>query len=267
VNDREQLLLEQIGRAIAANQLLLPSLPEVAVRVREMTADPDCDQRRLEQEINKDTALAGRLIKVANSSVMQRGVPLRSVAQAIARLGLRLVCSLVTQLAILQMLQRRGGGPWLRDFVETAQAISALCRELAQPMPHLDSEQAALAGLLHDIGRLPLREFLAQQPAFANDATARRHMEDALHPTVGATLLRQWGFAEELISAVAEHEQVERDPAAAADYADLVIAANLSHYGVESGPYAHCRDLRIPALEKCRVELAAGLRGAGTPPP
>lgn len=246
-----EILLKQIELAIASNQLILPSLPEVAVRVRAMTADPDCDSRTLEREISQDAAIAGRLIKVANSSIMQRGVPLNSVSQAVARLGLQLVRSLVTQLAILQAIQKYKGGAWLRDFVDTAQSVSAICHGLVQKLSHLDAEQAALVGLVHDIGRLPLREYLVQHPELAADGLTPEQIEDALHPAVGAALLRHWRFSEELIEAVAEHEQVQRAGAARADYADVVIAANFLHHGVMTGPYSDYHDAQIPALRKC----------------
>src|SRR5690625_5469812 len=95
---------------------MLPSLPEVAVRVRTLTADPECTIQQLEQEIAKDAVMAARLVKVANSAALLRGQPLTSLRQAITNLGINLVRSLVTQLGILQSMQGRSDSPHMRDL-------------------------------------------------------------------------------------------------------------------------------------------------------
>ena len=256
MDERNARLLQLIEQDILANRLILPSLPEVALRVREMSSAEDADLAKLEKEIAKDAAIAARILKVANSSAMQRGKPLSSLKQAISRLGLNLVRSLVTQLAILQTMQSCDDKERLRGFVASGLRISALCHSLSAHQPHLDREQAALAGLLHDIGKLPLRKFLNRQAGLCDNEALCRHIEQELHPQVGALMLRHWNFPEELIQATAEHEEMLRDSGALPDYADVVIAANLLHYGTEKGRYAHLAEQAIPAMTKCLPEAA-----------
>jgi putative nucleotidyltransferase with HDIG domain len=248
---RYEGLLGLIEQEILSNRLILPSLPEMALRVRELCSSEDVDIAHLEKVIAKDAAIAARLLKVANSSAMHCGIPLNSLKQAISRLGLNLVRSLVTQLAILQTMQGSGDDERLRGYVDSGLRISALCHSLSQSLPHLDREQAALAGLLHDIGKLPLLRFFKSHPELAPDENTRMGIEQALHPEVGAILLRHWNFPEELIQVAREHEAMERDAADLADYTDLVITANLLHHGVEQGAYAHLAGRVIPAMKKC----------------
>src|SRR5690606_30827017 len=106
MKQRARELLRRLEAAIAANQLVLPSLPEVVIRVRALTESGNCSVEELEREISRDPAIAARLVKVANSSIMRRGVPVSSVRQAIVLLGFRLVRSMVTQLALLQTMGR-----------------------------------------------------------------------------------------------------------------------------------------------------------------
>ncbi|MGN5517370.1 HDOD domain-containing protein [Halopseudomonas sp. Lyrl_26] len=251
MKQRARELLRRLEAAIAANQLVLPSLPEVVIRVRALTESGNCSVEELEREISRDPAIAARLVKVANSSIMRRGVPVSSVRQAIVLLGFRLVRSMVTQLALLQTMGRAGGDPGrLRGFVEGGLHISALCRDLAESFPYLDAELAALGGLLHDIGKLPLREFLRQQPELSG--IERLRFELMLHPLVGAMLLRHWDMPEELIQMARWHETVLRDNGRPLpDYVDVVIAANLMHYGTQKGRYARYAGVSVPALEKC----------------
>ena len=251
MKQRARELLRRLEAAIAANQLVLPSLPEVVIRVRALTESGNCSVEELEREISRDPAIAARLVKVANSSIMRRGVPVSSVRQAIVLLGFRLVRSMVTQLALLQTMGRAGGDPGrLRGFVEGGLHISALCRDLAESFPYLDAELAALGGLLHDIGKLPLREFLRQQPELSG--IERLRFELMLHPLVGAMLLRHWDMPEDLIQMARWHETVLRDNGRPLpDYVDVVIAANLMHYGTQKGRYARYAGVSVPALEKC----------------
>lgn len=250
MTEQEQGILRALEAAITSNRIILPSLPEVALRVREMCGQEDVSHTELEKEIAKDAAISARLFKVANSSALYSAKPLTSLRQAITRLGLNLVRSLVTQLSILQTMQDDLNDERMRGFAASSLRISAICHTLAMTQPHLDAEQAALAGLVHDIGKLPLRRFLETNPQLC-EAQECQQLELALHPSVGGMLLRQWKFPDELVHVAEEHEEMERDPEEKADYTDLVIAANLLHYGTESGRYAHLAETPIPALAKC----------------
>lgn len=250
MKERAQQLLKMIEDDIDANRLILPSLPEVAFRVREMTGNIECSLPLLEREIAKDAAIAARLLKVANSSALQRGVPVTSLRQAINSLGLNLVRSLVMHLAILQCMQSAQDRQRLRGFVASGLRISTLCHSLSGHHVHLDAELASLGGLLHDIGKLPLRDFLERQPDL--DVRDRFKFELILHPHVGAFMLQRWQMADELIQMARLHERILRetgDPLP--DYADVVIAANILHYGLERGRFVKYRDIDIPALRKC----------------
>lgn len=261
MKERALQLLKVIEADIANNRLILPSLPEVAVRVRQMVNNPNCSIATLEQQVIKDAAMTARLLKVANSSAMSRGTTVRSLHQAILNLGFGLVGSLVTQMAILQTMSQSRDVGRLEGFVASSLRVSSLCHSIASQFPHLDAELASLGGLLHDIGKLPLREFLYKNPEFTVDE--RLQFELILHPYVGAILLKHWQMGSELVEMAFFHERVMRkSPGELPDYVDVVIAANLMHYGVEQGRYHKYGDDPIPALQKCirqdRLELLEG---------
>lgn len=250
---RAQNLLKVIEDDIKSNRLILPSLPEVAIKVRSMAANPDCSVNALAAEVVKDATIAARLIKVANSSALQRGRPVTGVKQAISSLGFNLVRSLVTQLAILQTMRTSKDTNRLHGFVASGLHISALCHSIASRNQHLDPELAALGGLLHDIGKLPLRDFLLSQANLSK--LERLQFELLLHPLVGALLLKHWQMADELVQIARWHETVMRETGAPkADYVDVVIAANLLHYGTAKGRYAKYANINIPALGKCGLD-------------
>lgn len=249
MRQRALLLLKTLQDEIKTNRLVLPTLPDVAIKVKQLTANNSLTLSRLENEILKDPGITARIMKVANSSVMLRGRPATSLNQAISSLGLNLVNSLVTQILILQTFEKHGNKQQAQVFINTNLTISAICHGLAELHPHLDPELAALAGLLHDVGRLPLGAFLAKQPNVKPEEY--RQFEHLLHCAVGSIMLRQWHFSEELISVARFHEQILRDTGnAQPDYIDIVIAANILHHGTHQWPYQRFAKQPIPALSK-----------------
>lgn len=253
MKERALELLRVIEADIAANRLILPSLPEVAINVRNLLAKQDCTLAELEQQLAKDAAMTARLLKVANSSLLSRGQAVTSLRQALLNMGLELVGSLVTQMAILQTMKQSRDVGRLEGFVASSLQISSLCHSLASKHSHLDPELAALGGLLHDIGKLPLRDYLFANPSFSDDE--RLQFELILHPYVGALLLKHWQMDEQLIRMAYQHEKVMRDTGnPLPDYVDVVIAANLVHYGLEQGRYRRYAEQQIPALQKCLGE-------------
>lgn len=253
MRERALQLLKEIEADIARNRLILPSLPAVAVRARQLLARPNCDVKALVQLISKDAAMTARLLKVANSSLMSRGRPVNSLQQAIVSLGFNLVSSLITQMAILQTMNKSHDASRLEGFVAGSLRISSLSYSIASQFEHLDAELAALGGLLHDIGKLPQRDYLYNNPDFT--AEERLQFELILHPYIGAILLRHWGMPSVLVEIAFFHERIMRDsPDSLPDYIDVVIAANLAHYGVEQGRYQMYKNQTIPALQKCAAQ-------------
>jgi len=249
MHDKARQYLLRIEQDIQANRLILPSLPEVAIRVRQITDDVDSDARDLEREIARDATITARLIKVASSSAVRRGQAVTSLRMAITTLGFSLVRTFVTQMAILQMMNNATDKKRLQGFVASSLTISSLANSLAANLPGINGEQAALAGLLHDLGKLPLRDFLKGQKELS--AEESMEVELLLHPEVGAIMLRHWKMDESLVQVAREHETILRDPSPKPDYVDVIIAANILHYGTHSGRYAHYSDTPIPALVKC----------------
>ena len=92
---------------IQQNCLKLPTLPEIAMRVRRATSDENVTARRLAGLIKLDTALSARLLRVANSAIYHGVRPVERLQDAITRLGNTAMLNLVSSLAILQLFRTR----------------------------------------------------------------------------------------------------------------------------------------------------------------
>ncbi|MGE0082389.1 MAG: HDOD domain-containing protein, partial [Thiohalomonadaceae bacterium] len=102
---RSDRFITELLDELHAGQLTLPTLPEVALRVREVVDDEDANLGDIVAAITTDAALSARLIRVANSPLMRASRPVESVDMAVSRLGMKLVRDMVVSMAMQQMFQ------------------------------------------------------------------------------------------------------------------------------------------------------------------
>jgi HD-like signal output (HDOD) protein len=223
----ERAFLEELREAIRSNKITLPTLPEVALRVRDAAESESSSAAEIAAIIVTDVAVSARLLQVANSPLYRGRVPIDSVQMAVTRLGVRLVRSLVVSLAMQGMFQATSDAldQRFRRIWENSVQVAAIARVLAKPLPHLDNEQAMLAGLIHDIGALPI--LVMAENKDLNDEEALDFLLERLSPEIGRMILDSWDFPPTL-AAVTEHfNDFAYDAGPQADYVDLVIVARL----------------------------------------
>ncbi|NEX59526.1 HDOD domain-containing protein [Noviherbaspirillum galbum] len=141
------------------NRLLatrLPALPEVLMKVMHACADDDIGMDALADLVLQDAALAAKVLQVAASPAYRTGTPVPSVPQALATIGLDMVRTLLMTQSVYQTFHDIGAGLDLRAFWVHAMTAGVTARMLAERQGYPFPEEAYLAGLLHDIGRLAL---------------------------------------------------------------------------------------------------------------
>ncbi len=245
--------LVAIQQGIANGTIVLPGLPQAAARIRQALAGDEPDPRWVAAEIRRDPGLSSYLIKLANSVAMRGVIDTETVSGALQRLGLNLAGVLVTNYALMQMVNIAGGmyrrelGEIHRHSLETA----AHCHALATAFTALPPERALLTGLVHDIGKLVVLQFAAQKPELRAQTERLRQLMRYTHASVGANLLRVWRFPEPVAAAVAAHESWMRETAdGQPDLADLVIAAQIDLYRGTEHPMAALENRQVPAMDR-----------------
>ena len=104
MTDLAERIQDELIQAIERDQLVLPTLPEVALRIREAAEDPDVSIGELARVISTDTALSARLIKVVNSPLLRSRQEITDLQMAVNRLGVVYTANLATGLAMLQSI-------------------------------------------------------------------------------------------------------------------------------------------------------------------
>ena len=259
--EAESVFVDELIQDLESGKLQLPTLPEVALRVRDAVEDENANAHQMAEVIAQDAALSARLIQVANSPLYRGRQEIDRLDMVIARLGNKLVRNLVVSQVMKQMFQATTDAvdARLRDVWEHSVQVAAIARVLAgQARPgDITPDQAMLAGLLHDIGVLPIlyraeeRSDLLETPGLLED------LIDHLHGRIGGAILRHWDFPPALIEVAEQHENLERRHDGGPDLVDVVQVANLQSRMGTGHRLAMADWSQVPSFEQLGLEVEA----------
>ena len=259
-------LVETIRSAASKGELVLPPLPALASRLTNLLKDEEkCDAHAVADLLKNDPATFATVLRVANSASFRGLKPITDLGQAIARLGLRQVGSIVT--AISHKGQFQSGHPDRAKLLEAlwdhSVAVALGAKRLAV-LGRADGEQAFLAGLLHDTGRLVVIKWIDEaerrSPTMHFTADLTDELMETLHAELGHRTLIAWKIPEP-ICGVALNHHLEHVPAD-----DLLLLrvqaadAFARKLGSHMKPAPELDLLEIPAVESLRIselDLAA----------
>lgn len=206
----ENALLTILVEKIRTDMLVLPTLPEMAIRVRRTADDPDSNLLMMTDVIAQDPALAARMIKVANSAFMGRSIKVNSLNQAITRIGLSQVKNIATAMAMEQLfvsqheqIKERMAQIWRDSVNVTSIALACLKRYIAENKHcNLNLDVMTLAGLMHLIGALPILTEAERYQTVFGDPQFLENAIKTLSGQIGSGIMRAWDFAEVYVQIV-----------------------------------------------------------------
>ncbi|MBI1891938.1 MAG: HDOD domain-containing protein [Burkholderiales bacterium] len=202
----------------------LPSLPAVVMDLMTCIDQEGAGARTLGERLARDQALAAKTLRLANSSFygMQRKVS--SIPQAIAILGFDSVRTMVAAVAVAGAFPAVRAGRFDFEIFWRHAIASAICAKVVAKQMRIDGDQAFVAGLLHDIGRLVLVMHFPQEYEAvldyrtANQCRLRQAELDILeidHAQVGRMLAEHWKFPVPIQNAIASHHDPVLGPVGA----------------------------------------------------
>jgi len=228
INNR---LFQDLYEDLVEDRLIIPTLPQVAVKICRVI-DEDADIRKVEAIIQTDPSIAAALMKVANSALYRIGKPVRTIEQAIIKIGLKMVKNIVFTYSLKDMfrsthtyINQRLKYMWMHSA-----EVAAVSFVLANKLGRFDPEYALLLGLLHDIGMLPILTYAERYPELVETPEKIDATIEQLHADVGGIILSEWHFDEEFATVAREADDWFRNPRPNADYCDLVLMAQLHSF-------------------------------------
>ena len=179
---------------------------------------------------------------------------------AVSRLGINYTCNLATGLAMEQMFQATSDvvDRKMREVWNKSTEIAGICHVLCKHYTRLLPDQASLAGLVHQIGVLPILTYAEGHSVLLADSVSLNHVIEQIHPIIGDKILRTWEFPELISMVPAQYLDFTRD-SAKVDYVDIVQVATLQSYVGSEHPYTQLDWSQIPAFRKLGLDPSQNL--------
>jgi putative nucleotidyltransferase with HDIG domain len=194
----------------------LRPLPTSATRILRALEDARTTAQDIAELLGLDQALTAYILQMANSASLGYGVPCSSLVDAVVRLGFKRVGGLVMTTVAAGPLSRRLSGYRIGDGELWNHSVSTatLAQYIARAVHYQETEEAYIAGLLHDIGKLLLDQYVFAD--YQHMAALMRQKQMRLwqveqqmlgidHSMVGALMATKWGFPSGLVEAIRHH--------------------------------------------------------------
>ncbi len=258
----KQHLLTCIMTALKSGTLELPSLPDIAIDVRIAARKEDLNIADLARVVQQDPGLSAYLIKQSISSHYKRRHSTNDLCSALRRLGLDTTRDLTASYALRTLFHMNNPTVKhrLREIWQRSVYTAALAHVMARHCG-FEPERAQLAGLIQDIGALPLLANLSSYPALLNDNIG---IDDLLHNYTGkisGLVLNHWHFDNELVVVGLERGNWLRDKPGPADLADLVLVARYHSYLNEPIHKRMPKLSSLPAFQKLNLAEVGPQKG------
>lgn len=215
--DLQESLRDQNLRHLMARMERVPSIPGLYIKIVEKLEDPEIPLQEIGDIVAKDIGMTAKILKLVNSSFFGLGREISNPGEAVAYLGVETIKSLVLSVHAFSQFETAPLGVfsiealWQHSQSTAGLAKAIACMEVAEPKI---IEEAFVAGLLHDIGKLILAANFPSQYDQALEmrragtlalVTAEENTFGANHAEVGGYLLGLWGLPVPVVEAIALH--------------------------------------------------------------
>lgn len=219
--------ITDLAKELSSGRVELPSFPDAAARVQQALSDPAVTSDRIARVIGADAGLAARLLTMANSALLHRGdTAVTDLKVAVTRIGHDNIRTAALAYANAQ-LQRAPELAHIRPQLEACWRegirVASLAHSLAKETRCVRTDEAMLAGLLHNTGKLYITARAPKNPESAPALDAA--VVESWSPNIGKALAQNWKLPEEIANAIEGQLEVERTHEGPADLLDLLIVA------------------------------------------
>ncbi|NIA14631.1 MAG: HDOD domain-containing protein [Nitrospiraceae bacterium] len=214
----------------------LPSLPGTVAEIMRLVNDPNCPLLSVAKVLAADPPLAMKTLRLVNTAFYGLQQKVSTIEHAVALLGLKVVENLVFTATVFDIMAG-DVDVFFRHSVSCGLAMQVFAEIGGADMPVSSSAEASVHGLLHDIGKIFLKEFLPEEMALVKETSrtrgicwekAEREIIGFDHGEIGARLAQKWKLPAHFVEGIRGHhdmarcEQAEYRPVAAmlgvADY-------------------------------------------------
>lgn len=195
----------------------LPTLPAVISRVTKLMQNPKVSASEVSQAISSDPALASKILKVVNSAFYGFPSRIKTITHAIVILGFNAVRATALSASVFSTFSQSDQTSSFdrQAFWKHSIGVGSAAKILAKKLKMKETEEVFLAGLMHDIGKVILDQYLHDQFEEILKLTKSRNclIMDAekevlggiSHAEIGGFLAKKWNLNDEFIDIIENH--------------------------------------------------------------
>jgi len=232
----------------------LPTLPGMIEQISRAVESKRFSAADVGRLISRDQVITAKVLKLANSAFFGFSRKVGSLTQALVLLGFDVVKGLILTSSVFDLMKSKGEDLW-RHSMAVATAASIIAAELELG----DAEEASLAGLLHDLGKVVVRVHMPDDAASIMElveveALAVREAEFEVlgfdHTRVGQWLAESWKLPEELVDPIRWHHKPEGAKASP----ELAAVVHLADILARGFGYGDGADIWVPPLNRAALQ-------------
>ncbi len=215
-------------------------IPQIALKIIRMIQDDDCTMAEIGKEIRQDQVISAKTLNLCNSAQFGLKSRVDSIDHALVLLGEKRLLMFVVSASLEIIFSESSQGYSLckGGIFQHALGTAMLSGELAEFTGRSAPDIAYTAGLLHDIGKVPLDQYMTPATPYFYRAAHEEGRElckvekerfDITHTEAGALLGERWTLADNLIDAISHHHYpeeatVDKDLVTIVYLADLLMS-------------------------------------------
>jgi putative nucleotidyltransferase with HDIG domain len=259
-------------RRLISKMASFPGLPDTYARVTELLRDPDASIQAVAKVIGEDIGMTVKILQLVNSAFYGLARKVTSAEEAAVYLGIDTLRALVLTIGVFSGFEENAVSRQIvEDIYRHSMKTGALAKAIAaqEGMEKDRIEEAFMAGLLHDLGKLVMVHNMPRTYGRLLQATLDRNLTihtaemeifGATHEQIGAYLAGLWGLPDAIVEAVAFHHAPEQcpssgfDPLGAVHVADALAHAPAHAGETHSGSVTDRQRLSVSYLERLDLE-------------
>lgn len=225
-------LLMDCYRYMQADKLVLPTIPDVSFKIRRAINDDKASSTSIARVVQIDPSITGRLIQISNSPLYRGRKKIESCPEALTRLGLRAAQDIITAFAMKSIFKAKSPviARKMAELWAHSSYVASISAVFAHRIPGFDPDRAMLAGLIHDVGIVPILTHADNHPDIIANPKDLAETVKQLRVDIGVQIVRRWDFPSDFEDVVINAENWFRNDNQPTSYADIVMIAQLHSF-------------------------------------
>lgn len=229
---------EEFKQELHLHHVRLPSLRATASQALRTTSQDDVTNQEIVEAISSDPGIAAKFLKMSNSALFSSEGPVRDLHKAVERLGTFPSKEITACFAFRDVFKNMSPelNEMLKEHVQASQQVSAMAAVIAEMTDNVDPQVAALAGLLHNVGVLPVFGYATRNVAYAMNSNLVARAIERLAEEVGVLIAKKWRFGDEIIASLEEGSNWMYDAGDTCDLVSVILTAKY-HYALSKNGF------------------------------